>query len=292
MRAVERPSTPGLIPAHAGKTGSQPQVSVPPSAHPRSRGENLAWAVEGARGYGSSPLTRGKLPGENDPRTRAGLIPAHAGKTSRSQGRCDQIAAHPRSRGENKPKNDAGIQGAGSSPLTRGKRFGVGAGLRIVRLIPAHAGKTRRDAGRAVSNWAHPRSRGENELCSASHLAAWGSSPLTRGKPRRGNRPRARRRLIPAHAGKTPRGAVPDRLCKAHPRSRGENVLVNEACQLTTRLIPAHAGKTPGPVWKRWVPSAHPRSRGENMVRLGSYADSLGSSPLTRGKPQLAYTLD
>ena len=49
-----------LIPAHAGKTGAKIAGHFRYPAHPRSRGENLAWAVDGARGYGSSPLTRGK----------------------------------------------------------------------------------------------------------------------------------------------------------------------------------------------------------------------------------------
>ena len=50
-------------------------------AHPRSRGENEALAASDATDKGSSPLTRGKL-GDGYPRPwRAGLIPAHAGKT-------------------------------------------------------------------------------------------------------------------------------------------------------------------------------------------------------------------
>ena len=55
-----------------------------------------------------------------------------------------------------------------------------------------------------------------------------------------------------------------------------------------SRLIPAHAGKTSGAGFPCHSDAAHPRSRGENMVRLGQYADALGSSPLTRGKPRQA----
>ena len=49
--------------------------------------------------------------------------------------------------------------------------------------------------------------------------------------------------------------------------------------------IPAHAGKTT-PTRRPWCgSSAHPRSRGENQQRLDLGAESRGSSPLTRGKP-------
>ena len=90
----------------------------------------------------------------------------------------------------------------------------------------------------------------------------------------------------------------------AHPRSRGENMVVCdrsgqsvgsspltrgkrvdfEAVTHWAGLIPAHAGKT----WRVsraycrvW---AHPRSRGENITRVVRVIRHHGSSPLTRGK--------
>ena len=50
----------GLIPAHAGKTSLTWFDSSRYSAHPRSRGENLAFVVPMVFVGGSSPLTRGK----------------------------------------------------------------------------------------------------------------------------------------------------------------------------------------------------------------------------------------
>ena len=50
-----------------------------------------------------------------------------------------------------------------------------------------------------------------------------GSSPLTRGKLTKIIRVKATRRLIPAHAGKTPGSRAVSRYPTAHPRSRGEN---------------------------------------------------------------------
>ena len=111
-------------------------------------------------------------------------------------------------------------------------------------------------------------------------------------------------RLIPAHAGKI---GCPDKrssCSRAHPRSRGENIVLEnrfgmgEGSSPLTRgksrvyrfivlspgLIPAHAGKIPRHPALVSRRSAHPRSRGENAYF--DYVASIdeGSSPLTRGK--------
>ena len=78
----ERPSHPGLIPTHAGKTLSQPLRALRRTAHPHSRGENSDRAVPEGPERGSSPLTRGKLPAPGRQLTSHGLIPTHAGKTT------------------------------------------------------------------------------------------------------------------------------------------------------------------------------------------------------------------
>ena len=192
--------------------------------------------------------------------------------------------AHPRSRGENSIEETTGALASGSSPLTRGKRSPLPRPLRRLRLIPAHAGKTRPRFRRAPTRRAHPRSRGEN---------ARQGGPITSGPW-----------LIPAHAGKTRPilgGLFTD---GAHPRSRGENLLAQRqehmaagsspltrgkrigesVAHATARLIPAHAGKTC--TMRRATPTceAHPRSRGENRRLHGLDEERTGSSPLTRGK--------
>ena len=70
---------------------------------------------------------------------------------------------------------------------------------------------------------AHPRSRGENASASCANPSTPGSSPLTRGKPGGQLGGAGGRRLIPAHAGKTPSTLTPPTWTTAHPRSRGEN---------------------------------------------------------------------
>ena len=134
-----------------------------------------------------------------------------------------------------------------------------------------------------------------------------GSSPLTRGKQFAVFRPRHPRRLIPAHAGKTSTSPPTGMCSRAHPRSRGENLIVDRPAnpqagsspltrgkpsrRRTGRprggLIPAHAGKTRQHHAPRRAHRAHPRSRGENVATEAATSTSTGSSPLTRGKPFL-----
>ena len=151
-------------------------------------------------------------------------------------------------------------------------------------LIPAHAGKT---------TWMF-----------AAAAPVVGSSPLTRGKRESGPRSLAGGRLIPAHAGKTPTGWCRRQPARAHPRSRGENLIrsLSSVCSAGSspltrgkhagrndldarqRLIPAHAGKTLCEMLTRASIGAHPRSRGENSKDGGFKWLASGSSPLTRGK--------
>ena len=77
------------------------------------------------------------------------------------------------------------------------------------------------------------------------------------------------------------RGTLP---VGSSPLTRGKPMSA-QSTRRPARLIPAHAGKTlvletPVP-----VPGAHPRSRGENVSTPILFAQEVGSSPLTRGKP-------
>ena len=151
-----------LIPAHAGKTSFRGRTSRLCPVHPRSRGENeFGWPLPDLTS-GSSPLTRGKPRQSSVERWQERLIPAHAGKTCFSSARRGRQTAHPRSRGENALRDRVGLQCGGSSPLTRGKPHHRRQSARHRRLIPAHAGKTRRHSYPTCTRTAHPRSRGEN----------------------------------------------------------------------------------------------------------------------------------
>ena len=238
--------------------------STPRPAHPRSRGENVEPRLPRAPLAGSSPLTRGK-PRARDKRDRQRrLIPAHAGKTVASCLIRQAAQAHPRSRGENGDRASGLPSPGGSSPLTRGKRKGPADLDKILRLIPAHAGKTACADRVFQSARAHPRSRGENQVRSVDEETRTGSSPLTRGKPADLRQQEKAARLIPAHAGKTSIRSCHSIRSTAHPRSRGENAQAAHRAfrragsspltrgkhtgrvdpERLTGLIPAHAGKT------------------------------------------------
>ena len=131
-----------LIPAHAGKTCPPRTCTWVSSAHPRSRGENAPPLNENPQPPGSSPLTRGKPRAPRCNRRGARLIPAHAGKTRCAGMSNARFPAHPRSRGENQEPRRVVDGRQGSSPLTRGKQLIVRTQFSVLRLIPAHAGKT------------------------------------------------------------------------------------------------------------------------------------------------------
>ena len=255
-----------LIPAHAGKTHGSAALRPSRAAHPRSRGENPSRTGQLVGGWGSSPLTRGKLGTAAAAKRLGRLIPAHAGKTETLSSGTTSLAAHPRSRGENGCGSPDVPRCTGSSPLTRGKPVAASWLGKVAGLIPAHAGKTLAPTPEAPARPAHPRSRGENRRTSCWRLTTRGSSPLTRGKLRGRRVARCRARLIPAHAGKTKASFASVTSLPAHPRSRGENC--RESWSRSSRkgsspltrgkresnppspacvgLIPAHAGKTYG----------------------------------------------
>ena len=178
---------------------------------------------------------------------------------------------------------------------------------RPLPFFPAHTGKTSSFSWLLRRSADHLRSHGENFFAGTHVGVCPGSSPLTRGK--RGLIPGAAHgtRLIPAHAGKTPKKQIIHLSFPAHPRSRGENEMLDGwlearvgSSPLTrgkrsltgrglppTRLIPAHAGKTAIFAFRLDWPTAHPRSRGENLRLSSRRAGLVGSSPLTRGKRYL-----
>ena len=159
--------------------------------------------------------------------------------------------------------------------------------------------------------WAHPRSRGEHGLYIIRGIVSPGSYPLTRGALLVALELRAVFRLIPAHAGSTFRADIKDSSSGAHPRSRGEHTRaitvpagatgsspltrgaqVDDAPDTSDEgLIPAHAGSTPAFLVLVVLLRAHPRSRGEHWCRLVSRHSLVGSSPLTRGAPQVTQGL-
>ena len=137
---------------------------------------------------------------------------------------------------------------------------------------------------RARAAQAHPRVCGENGPGLQRHLA--------------------RRRLIPACAGKTSSAARASHRCEAHPRVCGENLVLGahrpprrgssprvrgkprrpHRQGRRRRLIPACAGKTGAGAQYPSCCAAHPRVCGENDQSITIPGRAIGSSPRVRGK--------
>ena len=172
-------------------------------AHPRRCGENCTHNVYPVRVVGSSPQVRGK------PRSvwllsrRVRLIPAGAGKTPGCYGSACCSSAHPRRCGENRGLPMLWGLLLGSSPQVRGKLLRLLTAQGKCRLIPAGAGKTRRNCNLIRQRTAHPRRCGENGGVGAGFHFCSGSSPQVRGKLRGLVQMATGLRLIPAGAGKT-----------------------------------------------------------------------------------------
>ena len=130
-----------------------------------------------------------------------------------------------------------------------------------------------------------------------------GSSPLARGTFTTAAACTGWIRLIPARAGNILRFPIRPPRSAAHPRSRGEHVLIrlrrraalgssplargtsdySATITGTLRLIPARAGNIQQIRKGHHIMAAHPRSRGEhNLFKLALVAAD-GSSPLARG---------
>ena len=218
---------------------------------------------------------------------------------------------HPRSRGEYSAAVRNGFVQLGSSPLSRGIRSVAITVAKVFGIIPALAGNT--SPRSHCQKWVrdHPRSRGEYEGLSPLVSASGGSSPLSRGILRAGDVYRDTAGIIPALAGNTPADRASAARQQDHPRSRGEYLLTTSDivekpgssplsrgipgntghAAVGGRIIPALAGNT-GSLNKTAQNSwDHPRSRGE-YLRVSRLAGAWsGSSPLSRGIPDVRWGL-
>ena len=254
---------------------------------------------------GSSPHTRGAPPADGDVEPIFRIIPAYAGSTQRCQHRLQGTKDHPRIRGEHRQHRRRPERGRGSSPHTRGALNEIWVGDGGGGIIPAYAGSTSRKDIDLAWRADHPRIRGEHRLSGLYTGDGQGSSPHTRGALAHPPDARHGKRIIPAYAGSTA-GASSRRQPRGdHPRIRGEHLNERAARQrrkgssphtrgalaadrrqeAPKRIIPAYAGSTRGTATARGLRSDHPRIRGEHVRVDELVAESLGSSPHTRGAP-------
>ena len=292
-----------IIPAYAGSTLGRLSRAPTGTDHPRIRGEHIQKQSADSTGKGSSPHTRGAPRVESRRGILGGIIPAYAGSTVTSRVALPTEPDHPRIRGEHPPRWVQPAEYRGSSPHTRGARQGSRRPPAQARIIPAYAGSTAvaRPASGSIAD--HPRIRGEHLMVSPPFFILRGSSPHTRGAPRR--RPARLRRpgIIPAYAGSTGQATRASGAGKDHPRIRGEHspsptspsapagssphtrgALSGGLTRPTgKRIIPAYAGSTTSSGSSSDRAADHPRIRGEHRQHARVQLAGDGSSPHTRG---------
>ena len=201
-------------------------------------------------------------------------------------------------------KHSSITRAKGSPPHMRGKGECANWLLSLVRITPAHAGKSFSAFNDPDLSEDHPRTCGEKQTPSRFPDADGGSPPHMRGKGKSGSRYPARRRITPAHAGKRCDAADNHADGGDHPRTCGEKTwrwlvcrfrrgspphmrgkeMANNIEKVDLRITPAHAGKS-GQVQNRLsLRRDHPRTCGEKPARYGHSTANLGSPPHMRGK--------
>ena len=133
-------------------------------------------------------------------------------------------------RGEHSVCSFADSASSGSSPRARGTRLARQWDPLPYRFIPACAGNTGHSSASASSPAVHPRVRGEHFGACEIVSAPAGSSPRARGTLSDAGTKTGVLRFIPACAGNTPGGRLPNPLKPVHPRVRGEHLVLSGSC--------------------------------------------------------------
>ena len=151
----------GIIPAYAGKPRCCAACSTVSRDYPRIRGEAQTRAYLTQRLPGLSPHTRGSPTGRAGTALGPGIIPAYAGKPSRSRPVPARAQDYPRIRGEAEAYRLFTAFYTGLSPHTRGSPIRGDDHRRVLGIIPAYAGKPAPSAAATTRSWDYPRIRGE-----------------------------------------------------------------------------------------------------------------------------------
>ena len=110
------------------------------------------------------------------------ITPAHAGKRGTLPQGCTSQGDHPRACGEKGYKLIKDKHPRGSPPRVRGKGRAAKSANSIIRITPAHAGKSCTHGKLSALPRDHPRTRGEKSFMMSSASKLSGSPPHTRGK--------------------------------------------------------------------------------------------------------------
>ena len=131
------------------------------------------------------------------------ITPAYAGKSAVSL-RCGCLWwDHPRLCGEKFSNCDEKTTCVGSPPPMRGKVALFSAGMCLIRITPAYAGKSRCTGSSRGNCWDHPRLCGEKRELMSKSAAIAGSPPPMRGRGPLLVCSLHTSRITPAYAGKS-----------------------------------------------------------------------------------------
>ena len=161
------PGESGSIPAWAGKPFTCAWTAAGVQVHPRVGGETPSGAPA-VNGYqGPSPRGRGNQFSQTVESIGHRSIPAWAGKPCRRGRPAPPGRVHPRVGGETLGKLVATTDATGPSPRGRGNRGLSEADIKLLRSIPAWAGKPHRFVLPLDQPPVHPRVGGETNRQSA-----------------------------------------------------------------------------------------------------------------------------
>ena len=149
--------------------------------HPRACGAHGAPSPPIRRTLGSSPRMRGSRVRLTAIRMAGGIIPAHAGLTSRTISCMHFSWDHPRACGAHLPAGALISTRPGSSPRMRGSPAIEMRGVDGDGIIPAHAGLTAHFPMHPGRPGDHPRACGAHEIADLNAVPDEGSSPRMRG---------------------------------------------------------------------------------------------------------------
>ena len=132
----------GIIPAHAGLTRQAGSSPCWPGDHPRACGAHSQIDANGQIQQGSSPRMRGSQFTNKRVEFLHGIIPAHAGLTTRARSIVSARRDHPRACGAHQTYSEPKTCPKGSSPRMRGSPACFCRSEKVIGIIPAHAGLT------------------------------------------------------------------------------------------------------------------------------------------------------
>ena len=132
-----------------------------------------------------------------------GITPAHAGRSASNMNICIKSQDHPRACGEKKWGLNPWDGTPGSPPRMRGEDRRKLTKVVMMRITPAHAGRSLIWICRDVKEWDHPRACGEKQIEKEPPAKGTGSPPRMRGEAKCSSIKAKSKGITPAHAGRS-----------------------------------------------------------------------------------------